>query len=118
VLGKRYYAHRLAWLYEYGEFPEKIIDHIDGNRTNNSIHNLRDVSQALNSQNQKEARIDNGTGYLGVTFDKRPRTAKYRARIGITGCAKRICLGYFETPELAHLAYLDAKRKLHPGNML
>ncbi|MDD0156969.1 HNH endonuclease signature motif containing protein, partial [Shigella flexneri] len=49
--GVRYFAHRLAWLYVYGEWPKQEIDHIDRNRRNNAISNLRDVSRVVNALN-------------------------------------------------------------------
>lgn len=51
--GKYYKAHRLAWLYMYGEMPKGVIDHIDRNGENNSISNLRDVSQSKNMSNRR-----------------------------------------------------------------
>lgn len=53
VMGKVYLAHRLAWLYVYGEFPVGTIDHIDGDAQNNRISNLREVTPAINMRNQK-----------------------------------------------------------------
>lgn len=50
---KDYTAHRLAWLYEYGEWPKYTIDHINRIKYDNSINNLRDVTQAENNKNQK-----------------------------------------------------------------
>lgn len=106
---KSYLAHRLAWLHVHGEWPSKRIDHIDGNRSNNAIANLRDVSASVNSQNQKRARSDNKTGYLGVCeWD-----GKFVAQIGLEGRIYK--LGSFDAPELAHAAYLSAKRQMHTG---
>lgn len=62
-------AHRLAWLYVYGSFPEKegknFIDHIDGNRANNAIENLKEVSQSQNNRNA-QIRCDNTSNVVGV----------------------------------------------------
>ena len=107
--GKSYKAHRLAWLHETGEWPPGDIDHRDGNRTNNRWANLRPADRSLNMQNQRRARSDNKSGLLGVGRGGN----RWRASIGISGKAKHI--GLFDTPELAHLAYLSAKRRLHEG---
>jgi len=104
-----YSAHRLAWLYVYGFWPKKHLDHIDGIRDNNMISNLREATNSENMQNQLNARKDNRTGFLGVGFHK--GTGKYVARIGING--KTLSLGYFDNPESAHQAYVVAKKKLH-----
>lgn len=109
VDGARYGAHRLAWFYVYGEWPKGDIDHIDGRRTNNAISNLRDVSRTVNMQNIKTAYTTNTSGMLGV-MEKRGR---WKAQIRVIGENKY--LGSFDTPELAHQAYLDAKRIHHEG---
>jgi hypothetical protein len=106
---KQYFAHRLAWFYYYGEMPNMEIDHIDGNRQNNKITNLRLCTKSQNSQNQRNAKPINSTGYLGVSYIK--DSNKYRARIFIDKKCKN--LGDYKTPEQAHLVYLQAKRKFH-----
>ena len=109
VDGARYFAHRLAWLYVHGVWPEGVIDHIDGNPGNNALANLRDVSVAINSQNRRRARSESKTGVLGV-FKK---NGHFFASISVNDKTRH--LGVFETVEEAHDAYVKAKRVLHPG---
>ena len=104
---KSYRAHRLAWLLTYGNFPTKDIDHKDGNKANNSIDNLREVTKEQNNQNKFSARKDNKLGVLGVTF----RYGKFLSHIKKNG--KRTFIGKFETIEEASNAYIEAKRNLH-----
>jgi len=85
---KAYKAHRLAWLYEYREMPSGHIDHVNHDRTDNRIDNLRDVSQAENNKNQRMYHT-NTSGVTGVTF----QYGKWKTRINVDG--KRICLGSF-----------------------
>lgn len=66
VAGKRYMAHRLAWLYVYGEWPENLIDHINQDRTDNRIENLRAVTPKQNNENSRPNR-NNRSGYRGVS---------------------------------------------------
>lgn len=106
-----YKAHRLAWLMVTGAWPEKDIDHIDGNQTNNRFSNLRDVDDSTNMQNQRTARADNKVGLLGVSLDR--ERGSYKAQIKCAG--KTLLLGRFKSPLEAHQAYLVAKRKLHAG---
>jgi hypothetical protein len=108
---KRYYAHRLAFLYVYGEFPCDKIDHFNGNPTDNSIKNLRNADNQLNNENLVKAYKNNLTGLLGVGFNKRKK--RFIARIMVN--RKSIFLGYFDCAENAHKAYVEAKRKYHPG---
>jgi hypothetical protein len=112
VDGEQILLHRLIWLYVYGKWPSKKIDHRDGNGLNNRIQNLRDVTQGINVQNQRRARVDNrSTGLLGSY--RRKDTGRFTSRIGIDG--KSLSLGCFDTAEEAHSAYVAAKRRLHEG---
>jgi hypothetical protein len=114
VGGRNHSLARLIWLYVTGEWPTGYIDHIDGDPQNNRIANLRDVSPRVNSQNRGRPPKHNKTGLMGVHYDSRDRAIhKYRARLHING--KQVSLGTFMTAEEAHLAYMDAKRKLHEG---
>lgn len=63
-----YKCHRLAWLYTYGCWPDNI-DHINGNRSDNRIENIRSVSAHENTKNQK-IRSDNTSGFTGVSYYK------------------------------------------------
>lgn len=105
--------HRLAWLYQYGVFPRWHIDHIDGNRANNAIANLRDVPQQTNRENLRAALSNNQTGVLGVHTVQRREGVRYQARIQTN--RRKINLGCFDTIGEAEAAYLRAKRELHLG---
>lgn len=107
--GRFYYVHRLAWLWMTGSWPANNIDHKNGMPADNRFANLRDVSHAENLQNQRVARADNNTGLLGVC----PSRGKFQAQIEVLG--EHHFLGRFATAELAHAAYLVAKRALHPS---
>jgi len=88
---KTYLAHRLAWLYVYGKFPDNHIDHIDGNGLNNRISNLRDVTVMENHKNVRR-QSNNTSGHSGVVYDKSRK--KWKAEIKINN--KSIYLGRFE----------------------
>lgn len=111
VDGKRYKAHRLAWLYMTGEWPVHFIDHKDHVEANNRFSNLRDVTRSVNGQNQKCAHRNNKSGLLGVAWNEKAK--KWRAEIHTNG--SREFLGYFPSKEIAHEAYLSAKRRNHEG---
>lgn len=108
---ERHLAHRLAWMHVHGSWPTNEIDHIDGNRGNNRIANLRDVTRTTNKENMRAARKDNQCGLLGVHWHA--PTDQWRASIQVHGRAQHI--GLFHTPEAAHLAYVETKRRLHEG---
>jgi hypothetical protein len=107
--GREYLAHRLAWFYVFGFWPREQIDHVNGDRSDNRLDNLREVSNQTNCENRRSS-IKPGK-LLGVTFNKANRNwiAQIKASSG------HIHLGCFETQELAHAAYITAKRRLHAG---
>ena len=93
---KLYKAHRLAWLYEKGNFPKEMIDHINRDKSDNRLINLREVEQTHNSENNP-LKKSNSSGYPGVSFSK--KNMRWRARI--TYGYKEKHLGYFDTPQKA-----------------
>ena len=101
--GKPYKAHRLAWLLMYGKWPSQMIDHIDGNTSNNVWSNLRDVSNQVNQRNRHKARIDSKSGLIGAS----PFRNKWKAQIKINGVVKY--LGLFNTAQEAHEIYKKEK---------
>ena len=106
---RRYRAHRLAWFYMTGRWPNPEVDHRNHMRTDNRWENLREATSAINKQNRLTANCNNKTGMLGVSHAP---AGKFRARID------HIHLGVFDTPEDAHRAYLEAKRERHEGCLI
>jgi hypothetical protein len=106
--GRKYLAHRLAWLYVRGEWPTAQIDHRNGDGRDNRLANLREATQAQNNQNVR-ARRDNVSRLVGVGFRK--DSGKWQARITVQ--RTRHVLGVFNTPEEAAAAYGEAKARLH-----
>lgn len=105
-------AHRLAWLYVHGAWPAEDIDHINGDRMDNRLCNLRAVARYVNNQNRHRVRSDNvASGATGVSWHIHSR--KWRARIWLQGVEHRV--GLFDTIEEASAAYVTAKRRLHAG---
>lgn len=105
VDGRRYQAHRLAWLYMTEEWPSDMIDHINCDRADNRFSNLRESCNSDNVKNRRKAGSQNKTGMLGVTAID----SGFRARIQQDG--KNIHLGVFDTAEEAHIAYKSAANK-------
>lgn len=112
--GRSYRLHRLAWLYMWGWWPEGVIDHINGIKSDNRWCNLRHVNYTINNQNKRVAGSRNKLGILGVS--PVAKNGKFLAQIKYGGKQRR--LGEFDTPELAQAAYLKAKRQFHEGNTL
>lgn len=103
--GEVHYAHRVAWLYVNGEWPSKSLDHIDGDKSNNAIANLRIATSAQNAARRKTTRkIAPSRGVF-------PHGVGFVARIHHGG--KRHYLGYFSTHEAAKAAYEAKAREIH-----
>jgi len=103
---KRILAHRLAWALHHGTWPERQVDHVNGDRTDNRIANLRLATASQNACNSG-ARRTNKTGLKGVTRAGN----RWRATIMIAG--KQHNLGRFDSPEAAHEAYAAGAARLH-----
>ena len=104
--GKQYSAHRLAWLYMTGKYPEDQVDHEDGNGENNRFSNLCEATNASNAKNRR-LRSDNPTGVAGVRFDKQRK--RFVAFIKAEG--KNKFIGRYKTLEEAAKARKEAQIK-------
>ena len=104
--GLNFTAHRIAWALVHGKWPDGVIDHINGDRSDNRICNLRDVDQVKNMLNVHRPRVDNACGVRGVSLHR--QSGKYTARLKSEG--KYLSLGLYKTPEEAGEAYVAAKR--------
>ncbi len=110
VRGRRYWAHRVVWLLNTGHWPVHEIDHINGDKKDNRMSNLRCATRQLNAENMRKPSKRNKVGLLGVS-----PAGKYhfKAQIGVSG--RQIYLGRFKSKEEAHAAYVSAKRIYHKG---
>lgn len=99
VAGVIYLAHRLAWLYIYGKFPISMLDHIDRNRSNNKISNLRESNYSQNGRNTNINK-KNTSGIKGVDYMK--SLHKWRSRSVIQGIEHHI--GVYSSIEDARIA--------------
>ena len=113
VSGVPVLAHRIAFLVSYGRFPNGDIDHINGNRVDNRLENLREVSRSENMKNTKKP-TRNTSGHIGISYDKRNR--KWRARIHTN--LKEVSLGRFDTINDAIAARMCAEKiyGFHPNH--
>ena len=105
---ERHYAHRLAWLYEYGYLPENQIDHIDRDPSNNRISNLREVSQVCNTRNCGNP-ATNKSGVKGIHRNK--KSGKWCAQIMVT--QYNVYLGRFDDFDEAVCHRLAAEQCLN-----
>ena len=105
---KLYRAHRLVWLYIYGTFPVKMVDHINGIRDDNRVENLREATRQENNRNSC-LHSSNTSGYKGVCWSK--NKCKWKASARANGKQKH--LGYFNTPEEASKCYQNFVKTEH-----
>lgn len=107
-ISRRFMVHRIAWALYYGRWPDIHIDHINGDRSDNRISNLRAATNSQNSMN-RSCHSNSLTGIKGVTWDKQRK--KWMARLNKGG--KFINLGRFETSDEAKMAYDAAAADAH-----
>lgn len=107
--GRNYRQHRVIWALVHGHWPDGEIDHINGDKEDNRIKNLRAASRAKNAQNERKPRKSSSTGVMGVS----KKRGKFRAEIRANG--QKLSLGSFDSATDAGAAYLKAKRLLHEG---
>lgn len=105
---KLYYAHRLAWLYAHGLWPVDLIDHINGDKINNCLSNLREATPQQNNRNTGK-RSHNTSGFKGVYWDKERQ--KWGAAATVNGRFRS--LGRYSTREEAYAAYVKFATELH-----
>lgn len=108
IRGKRFAAHRVAWVMTHGYWPDCLIDHRDGDGRNNRLTNLREATDGQNQQN-RAIQCNNRSGFTGVSWDE--RDGAWAACIRVGGKLKR--LGKYTSREHAAAAYEAAKRRLH-----
>lgn len=101
-----YQAHRLVWLHVHGVWPEHVLDHIDGNPTNNRLDNLRPATRGQNNINRVASGV---TPYKGVSFNRRCKRWVAQIQFG----RKAHYLGMFDTAEAAQAAYKEAAARFH-----
>jgi len=108
-IGKKIYGgHQLAWMYIHGEFPSKLVDHINSIRHDNRIENLRECSVSQNSTNKKLG-ANNTSGAKGVSIHK--PTGRWQVNISVN--KKQRNFGYFNDFELAELVAIEVRNKYH-----
>lgn len=108
-----YPEHWLIWFYFKKRWPTKDLDHVNGVRSDNRVNNLREATCLQNTHNRWTAGSHNMSGYLGVTTRRwGKKTVVYEALIHVG--LKQRHIGYYDTPQEAHEAYLAQKRIHHP----
>ena len=117
--GHELLAHRLVYMLHHGVIADRSleIDHINADKSDNRIENLRAVTHKGNRQNQIRPQSNNRSGFQGVWYHPHLREGRrYVASVRVDG--KNNVVGCFPTPEEAHEAYKVAKRNLHDANTL
>lgn len=105
--GILYPGHRIAFALHHGDWPDGHIDHVNGQRADNRMENLRVCSRSQNQMNRPKQR-NNTSGFKGVT-----RHVDGRWRACIKAGPKRHHIGLFDSPQEAHAAYLAAAERIH-----
>jgi len=106
--GVGYKAHRIVWLMHFGSWPSAMLDHINGHKSDNRIDNLRLGGESLNNLNIAAPNRNTRSGYRGVSWFA--QYGKWKAMIQYKGVSHFI--GHFDCPKQAHVAYLDARKRL------
>lgn len=115
VDGRHLYVHRVVWCLHYGDPKEKLIDHIDCNKQNNKIENLRLSNHSRNGLNKHISKSNSKSGLLGVISSKSKKgTPTFQARVTID--KQLFVIGNFGTAKEAHEAYVYAKSEILKGN--
>jgi len=107
IKAKAFKAHRLVFLYHHGYLPE-CVDHIDGDKTNNKIENLRAATKEENCHNQK-IRSTNKSGYKGVKWVEHCK----KWQVEVCKNYKQLRFGMYEDLELAGLVAIEATELIH-----
>lgn len=110
VLGQKHKAHRVVWCMHFGEWPDRDIDHINRDRSDNRIVNLRLATHAENQRNRR-GNIKSSSAFKGVSWHAASK--KWRAAIRISGKFKS--LGTYTREEDAAAAY-DLEAARHHGS--
>lgn len=106
AFGRRLFVHRIVWLFAHNEWPPTLLDHVNGDRADNRISNLRAVPHAINLRNQALRRT-NKSGVMGVHWSAQRR--KWVAKIVVGG--RTIILGHFDSVDEAASARKEADRQ-------
>lgn len=107
---KSYASHRIVWLMEYGEYPRAQIDHINEDKSDNRLCNLREATNAENVVPRRRVRADNTSGHSGVTYVARDK--RWVAQINIGGVQRVV--GRFPDRESAVLCRVEAEKIHYP----
>lgn len=113
IFNKRHIAHRVVWAIHRGEWPKDQIDHINGNRSDNRIENLRSVTHAENGRNQRLFKT-NTSGATGVAWDK--RYGKWKAYIYADGRLKHVKYSISKADAIEARKVAERELDFHPNH--